>query len=55
MKLQLPILRQHGIEPIAKLKGASGGYMRHDCMTRGLGRYCFLFLLLIIDFFTKIL
>jgi hypothetical protein len=40
LKLQLPILSQQGIEGIAKLNGASGGYMLHDCRMKGHGRYC---------------
>jgi len=37
-KLQLPILSQQGIEGIAKLNGASGGYMLHGCRMKGHGR-----------------
>jgi len=43
MKLQLPILRQQGIEAIAKLNGAGGVYMLHNCRMEGLGRYLFFF------------
>jgi hypothetical protein len=39
MKLQLPILRQQGIEVIARLKGVSGGYMLHNCRMKRLGSY----------------
>jgi len=39
MKLQLPILRQKDIGAIAKLMGASGGYMLHNCRMEELGRY----------------
>jgi hypothetical protein len=39
MELQLPILSRHGIEPIANLNGASGGYMLHSYMMVGHGRY----------------
>ena len=50
MKFQLPILRQQGIEVIAKLNGASGIYMSHNCRTEGLGRYLFFFQILYTDF-----
>jgi hypothetical protein len=39
MKSQLPILSQKDIEGIAKLQGASGGFMLHDYKMVELGRY----------------
>jgi hypothetical protein len=39
MKLQLPILSQKYIEGIAKLQGASGGFILHNCRMVELGRY----------------
>jgi hypothetical protein len=39
MKLQLHTLRQQGTKDIAKLRGASGGYMQANFKMAGLGRY----------------